>query len=248
MVKHFKHTKMTTTEKVFKTNNYGKFKLYKFNRQINESLVQRIMESIDKIGYIAGKSIIVDKEMNIIDGQHRFEACKRKMLPIFFTIIKGDAQKVIIELNTQQVNWKMNDYLNSWANNGVKVYQDLLAFETQYKLGISNSLHIFFDAEFDKTMTRMIKEGKVFPLNTKSKELAEFIISCNAIAYYKHSHFVRALCKVFHQLNDKQLKKLRDGLISLPQQATTSAYVTAFENIINRSVTSKNRISFNKSK
>ena len=239
---------MTTTEKVFKTNAYSKFNLYKFNRPINESLVQRLMDSIDKIGYISGKSIIVDKDMNIIDGQHRFEACKRKMLPILYTIIKGDPQKVIIELNTQQVNWKMNDYLNSWANNGVKVYQDLLAFDAHYKLGITNSLYIFFSAEFDKTMTRKIKDGEIFALNTKSKELAEYVQSCSGVAYYKHSHFVRALCKVFHQLNDKQLKKLRDGLISLPQQALQSAYVTAFENIINRGVTNKNRISFNKSK
>lgn len=239
---------VTTTEKVHKTNNYDKFNLYKFNRSINEGLVKRLMESISKIGYIQGKTILVDKDMNIIDGQHRFTACKRLGLPIFYTIIKADPQVAIIELNSQQIGWKMNDYINSWAHSGVKCYQDLLEFEKTEKMGISNSMHIFFNGDFDKTMTRDIKAGKIYTANPLAKQISDFINSSTMVPYNKHSHFVRGLVKVFPKLNKKQIEKLKAGLISLPQQATTGHYLTAFENLINRGVTAKNRISLSNPK
>lgn len=234
---------MTTTEKVFKTNDYDKFNLYKYNRAINEGLVKRIMESIDKIGYISGKSILVDKEMNIIDGQHRFEACKRKMLPIFYTIIKADPQVAIIELNAQQVSWKMGDYINSWANKGIKCYQELIEFEKTEKLGITNAIYVFFNPDFDKTMVKDIKAGNLYKVNPKAKEIAKFINECSTISYGKNTQFIRAISKTYDKLTQKQINKLKGALISLPQQPTCGHYVTAFENLINRGVSMKNRIS-----
>ena len=202
------------------------------------------MESIQDIGYIHGKTIIVDRDMNVIDGQHRLEACKRLSLPIYYMISTSDPQKTIIQLNAQQVGWKMNDYIQSWAGTGVKCYQDLIAFEQLHHLGITNSLLVLFDSSVDTADIKNIKIGKKFKINPKADEIVAFIQACNLAPYYKSSYFIKALVKVFKLANNKQLEKIKQNIVSLPQQATAAAYVAAFENIVNRGVMAKNRISF----
>ena len=229
---------------IYKTKDYSKFGVYKFNRTINESLVKKIMESIQDIGYIHGKSLIVDKEMNVIDGQHRLEACKRLKLPIYYMITSSDPQKTIIQLNAKQVGWKMNDYIHSWAGSGIKCYQDLQEFEKKHHLGITNSLLILFDSTTDLADIKNIKAGKKFKINPKSEDIVTFIESCNMVPYYKSSYFIKAVVRVYKIASDKHLEKLQHHIISLPQQATAAAYVAAFENLVNKGVMTKNRVSF----
>ena len=201
------------------------------------------MESINKIGFIHGKSVLVDKELNIIDGQHRFEACKRLGLPIYYMITTVDPQEAMIELNAQQIGWKMGDYINSWADSGIKCYQTLRDFESTYRFGLTNSVLVLFDKTYDKTNITKIKAGKPFKIDPRAEELAQFIMSCSAVPYYKGSYFIKAISRIYNNLTDKQLEKLQQHIISLPQQATAAAYIVAFENIINRGVQAKNRIS-----
>jgi hypothetical protein len=229
---------------IYKTKDYAKFGLFKYNRKINEGLVKRLMASIQKIGYIHGKSVITDAELNIIDGQHRFEACKRLNLPIYYMISKADPQETMIELNAQQVGWKMADYINSWAAAGVKCYQQLKDFEAVHHLGTTNAVLIVFDNGLEPADIKNIKAGKVFKINPKMDEIVAFIQDCKIAPYYKSSYFIKAVVRVFKMATPKQLEKIKNSIISLPQQATAAAYVTAFENIANRGVQSKNRVSF----
>lgn len=229
---------------VYKTKDYGKFGVYKFNRSINESLVKKIMESIAAIGYIHGKPVIVDKDMNVIDGQHRLEACKRLNLSVYYMITTTDPQKTIIELNAKQVGWKMNDYIHSWAGSGVKCYIDLQEFEKKHRLGITNALLVLFDNSLDTVDIKNIKAGKKFKINPKAEEIVAFIEACNLVPYYKSSYFIKAVVRVFKIANEKHLEKLKQHIISLPQQATAAAYVAAFENLVNKGVMAKNRVSF----
>lgn len=229
---------------IHKTKEYDKFSLHKFNRGINEGLVKRLMSSIEDLGFIHGKAIIVDKDFNIIDGQHRYEACKRLNLPIYYMITKADPQKTMIQLNAQQVSWKMGDYINSWAANGVKCYQQLQDFDKKHHLGITNSLLVLFDNSLDTVDIKHIKAGKAFKINPKAEQIIDFITACKGVPYYKSSYFIKAVARVFKIAESKHIEKLKANIISLPQQATAAAYVAAFENIVNKGVSAKNRVSF----
>lgn len=233
-----------STSTVHKTKEYDKFSLHKFNRNINEGLVKRLMSSIEDLGFIHGKAIIVDKDFSIIDGQHRFEACKRLGLPIYYMITKSDPQKTMIQLNAQQVQWKMSDYINSWAANGVKCYQQLQEFEKEHHFGITNSLLILFDNHFDAVDIKQIKAGKPFKLNPNADAIMQFLKDCKDVPYCKSSYFIKAVTRLFRLAEAKHIEKLKKHIISLPQQATAAAYMVAFENIINKGVSGKNRISF----
>ena len=54
------------------TKNYNDFKFVKGNRAINYTHVNNLVDSIKEKDL--QMPIIVDEKMNIIDGQHRFEA------------------------------------------------------------------------------------------------------------------------------------------------------------------------------
>lgn len=230
--------------KIKSTTEYNKFKMFANNRNLNESLVCKLMDSIKQIGFITGRPVLVDNHFNIIDGQHRFEACKRLGLPIYYEITKGDTHEIMIQLNAKQVSWKIQDYIHSWANQGVKCYQKLVKFEDTHKLGISNAILAFFDGDDSSKVLQSIKEGKTLKINPNAEDIALFINSCELVPYAKTSYFVKALTKVFRKADNKQLEKIKKYLISLPQQASVSAYVVAFENLVNKGVMSKNKISF----
>lgn len=228
-----------------KTKEYEKFKFFEFNREINEGLVKRLMKSIKEIGYIEAKPVLVDKDYGILDGQHRFTACMNLGIEINYSVIKGDSHKIVTNLNAEQVNWKLGDFVHSWAQHGISCYTKLEEYENKYHLGISNSVMILFSKTTDKSDITNIKAGKHFSLNPDYMKITEFLLYCKPILpYWKSSFFIKAVTRMFTMATEAQIEKVRRYIISLPQQATTANYLIAFENLANRGVTQKNRTSF----
>lgn len=234
---------------ILRTKDYSKFSFFDFNRKIVEANVKLLMEDISENGYEEGKPIIVTADCKILDGQNRFEACKRLGEWIYYTFSKtDDPHLAVIRFNTNQRGWKLPDYIDSWASTGVKCYQQLKEFEEKNRFGTSNSLLIFLGNVMDGPGVRYVKEGKVFKVNPKAEELAEFVHSCSGLVpYYKSAGFIKAISRVHKVATKKQMDKIQAGLVSLPQQATPSAYIACFENIVNRGLQNKNRVSFSKS-
>jgi hypothetical protein len=235
---------MSINTLIKKTKDYGKFKVFTINRPINEGLVKKIMSSIEQIGYIEGKPILVDKTFTIIDGQHRFTACERLGIEIVYSMVneKLDPKEVIVQLNAQQRSWNAGNYIHMWAESGIKCYKELLDFEERRQFGINNSMTICFKGDLSM---KKIKEGHRFPINEHKEKTAAFIIQCaDIVPYWKTSKFVQAATALFKVATTDQIKKVISGLISVPQMAKYSDYLTAFENIINKGLRDKNRVSF----
>lgn len=103
------------------TNKYEMFKKLEGNRATDNRRVEKIKESILKVGYITSP-ILVNSQMEIIDGQGRFEALKQLQLPIEYIIQDGIGFKECVAMNVYQSNWTANDYIESYADRGVKSY------------------------------------------------------------------------------------------------------------------------------
>lgn len=58
---------------VYRTNNYDQFKRLVGNREVNPKRVKTIKKSVEEIGYIPNP-IIVNENMEVIDGQGRLQA------------------------------------------------------------------------------------------------------------------------------------------------------------------------------
>ena len=95
------------------TTAYDKFKMLPYNRQIDHE--KRIMSSIRKIGYVPS-IIVVNENMEIIDGQHRFAACKTLGLPIYYVIVPGLGIKQCSELNSVSKNWSTKNHVVAYTS------------------------------------------------------------------------------------------------------------------------------------
>jgi hypothetical protein len=111
---------------VFQTTDYSKFNYLKGNRKINLHNLNRLRESLSERQLIS--TIIVNDKYQIIDGQHRFEACKELGLPVYYVVANGYGLHEVQVLNTNASNWTKKEYLNSYCDLGYDDYLKMREF------------------------------------------------------------------------------------------------------------------------
>lgn len=143
--------------KVYSTKDYSIFKRLVGNRDIPESRISKIVESIQTIGWIHNP-IIVNEKMEVIDGQGRLTALQRLKMPVEYIIAEGAGNKECIYMNMNMVNWKLPDFIKSYAEQGNENYQRLLNLMEHYANG---NLDIISTAVYrvSKSKHREIKQG-----------------------------------------------------------------------------------------
>lgn len=83
------------------TSNYSRFKHLNGNRNIVEPHLRRLIKSIQENGWLENSPVLVNQKYEIIDGQHRFEACKTLGLPIEYMVVYDeDLSTCIVRNNT----------------------------------------------------------------------------------------------------------------------------------------------------
>ena len=107
---------------ILKTHDYTIFKKLNGNRDVDEKRVKGLMKSIEKIGWISNP-IIVNRKMEVIDGQGRLEALRRLGLPVEYHIVDNANLDNCRTMNSNNTAWKTNDYIKSFADSGNKDFQ-----------------------------------------------------------------------------------------------------------------------------
>ena len=102
---------------VYRTDEYDVFNTLQGNRDVLAGRVSKIIKSIKANGYIFNP-IIVNENMEVIDGQGRLEALKILNMPVDYIIVDGLRIKDCIALNIYQTKWNTMDYINSFADMG----------------------------------------------------------------------------------------------------------------------------------
>jgi hypothetical protein len=110
---------------IYQTNNYGLFGKINGNRDIKDSHVKKIRESI-KTRQVNEVPIIVVKNPNyeedlipflIVDGQHRYRGIMEENLTLSFVIAESipesEVLKTIELLNTASLDWDVTQFMNS---------------------------------------------------------------------------------------------------------------------------------------
>ena len=142
---------------VYTTKDYSIFKRLVGNRDIPESRISKIIDSIQKIGWVHNP-IVVNEKMEVIDGQGRLTALQRLKMPVEYIIAPGASTKECIYMNMNMVNWKLPDFIKSYAEQGNENYQRLLSLMEKY---VTGNLDIISTAVYrvSKSKHRDIKEG-----------------------------------------------------------------------------------------
>ena len=107
--------------KTYITRDYSVFKYLSGNREINLHNVNNIVKNVLNNGLLP-TIVIVNENMEVIDGQHRIEAFKQLNLPVEFQIRKGLGLKDCIAYNVSSKKWETVDYINSYAERGIEDY------------------------------------------------------------------------------------------------------------------------------
>lgn len=115
---------------IFVTKDYNQFSFMKGNRRVNESHIFQLKQSMSKKYLIS--PIQVNKNLEIIDGQHRFSAARDLNLPVYYFINPDYSLEEVKILNTHMKNWIKNDYLDAYCDMGHQEYIKFREFMRKY--------------------------------------------------------------------------------------------------------------------
>src|SRR6056300_318386 len=121
--------------KFFETTDYTKFKETRGNRPVDEAHVQQLKKLISDRDL--QDPIRVNKNMEVIDGQHTLEARKQLDLKIPYIIMDSEDPLDVARLNTGRKNWSMNDYLGQHCARNKMDYKICKSKMAQYGMNVA---------------------------------------------------------------------------------------------------------------
>lgn len=177
--------------KVMETDNYSQFKKLLGNREVTQSRINTIKESILRIGY-QPSPILVNEKKEVIDGQGRLAACEKLNLPIYFIEKKGLTIDDCISMNKKMESWKIKNYINSYTERKFPAYIKLSDDLKEYKPLTWEQLLVIKGRGTGPSVQEALKDGKLqyIGLDYIERERARWI--CALIPYIKDSGFSRS--------------------------------------------------------
>lgn len=123
----------TPPPKIESTSIYGLFKLMTGNRVINYNHVKELKRSMESHPeLLPSNPIEVNENMYIIDGQHRWTACKELGMPVYYIVNEGATLDATRIENVTQRRWSLMDFAHSYAEGGNKDYKTFLRMVHDY--------------------------------------------------------------------------------------------------------------------
>lgn len=235
---------------VIKTTDYDLFKGVLGNRELNRAHIVNLSESISRHNMLEQNPIIVNKKMEVIDGQHRLSAARELGLPIFYTIVNHAGIEDIQRLNTAAKPWDPKDYLNSYIALGKEPYIIFNDFIVSHNLSIRQGLQLLKGDDSGESYTKAFKRGLLeFSeedlKNAENKaqlreELTKYFIDTG----YNRAPFFRAIHYLYKMgLSEDLVKKIRVSQQPLRSHTRLRDYVRDFEDILNWRRTQKEHVS-----
>lgn len=231
---------------ILKTKEYNQFRVKPENRPLNEFNVKRLINSISSKNMLDDKPIIVDKELHVIDGQHRLEAARRLQIEIYYKINESSTSEDIILLNANQKSWQLTDYLNYYCQ---REYPDYVLLDDFCKKNKLSLMHVRALMNENESFSDKFKCGKFqFPSNESyfqfEKKLADLRYIQDYIEKklpdtkicYTGSHFMHALLEFLNNKNvdvNTFINKLELKLEIMRPSTNRIGYMSMFKTIYN---------------
>lgn len=141
-----------------KTNNYELFKFKDENRDINFNKVASLKSRLINDGRQI-IPIIVNSQMEIIDGQHRFKALQELGWDILYYVDDTVTSKDLISINNSQRNWGLNDFIHYHASLGTNTFVELENICKKYDFPLKAILSAICEGKYIKE--HKIKDGNL---------------------------------------------------------------------------------------
>lgn len=154
--------------KLHETTDYDIFKKIPGNRDVIEQHVKFLMEEIGKKPLFHIDPIRVDKDMYLIDGQHRLEAARRLKVPVMYIVMEGARYELMKAFNLHRP-WKIEDFIKTGAACGNTNLQRILSTAKEFKIPPAGLLRIVRHGDNSKRINK-IRTGN-FDLYLRDEEI-----------------------------------------------------------------------------
>ena len=228
-----------TTSVIVSTTNYDMFKLVGTNRIIKQRNVERLMKSFELTGGMSmSKPIIVDRNHNVIDGQHRLMACKKMGIPVHYVVSDDKIENIPI-YNTYQEKWGLEDYARYWAEQGNENYKRILAIRDRVSIALNGVLECLVSSGGYKN--DVFKEGR-FVFEEDVDRCVEYIQKILQLCYIvkgkrnvsaKMLRAIRFLSRIKSFDLDTLIEKITRYQGKLYTCATSEEYIQMFTSLYN---------------
>lgn len=233
------------------TNDYSIFKKFSSNRDVKKENLAKLIIAVEENNLLHIRPILVDRQLRVIDGQTRLEAAKYLNVPIYYEIFESEnlpeetIRKMMIDININQKNWELQDYLDHYISIGKIEYEKFRRFMTDNEFNFSNAFIVLKQRSND-TQSKFRRGNYTFPenlekINETIQEIAAIkryikTKSIEKIDYLSSVSFMRALIR-FLSRNDVAfpifMRKIEQNLAWLKTCPRSDDYLMIFSKIYN---------------
>ena len=233
---------------ILSTRDYEIFKIHECNREVKESSVKRLIQSIKEKNLLDSCPILVNGEMYVIDGQHRLKAAEELGIPIYYRVQSDIEIRDMVKFNSNNVNWSLDDYFNFYSRHGFE--SCIRAKETCKKYGLTfGNMIRLRGIRSVKNPSGLVKNGKWDMYNEKIQRqihenldkvqiIKDIIVkeSLDPVAFGEYSKFVNSLFEFISKEYidfDLFLEKVKLRVNHIRNWVTAEEYCKMWKNIYN---------------
>ncbi|WP_338400098.1 ParB N-terminal domain-containing protein [Clostridium perfringens] len=206
------------------------------NRNLNDRNFRKLLRSMTEKQLVI--PILVNGEFEIIDRQHRFEACKQLCYPVDYYIEKDYQIDDVKRANLISCNWNFDDYLNLNCRLRKPAYFEFEKMKADYKLKTAQLLDIIsYLNDKDYSKIKMLFEDDSFEIDN-SMEIQRFLLSLNDFnffRYYNSAKFTKAFLKLYirsEYSHELMLKKIESQKHKFKKKQICNEYIGMLVNEI----------------
>lgn len=232
---------------VYKTDEYEKFKFMEGNRNIDLKHLVKLTESFRTKQLPI--PIIVNKNYEILEGQHRYLVCKTEELPLYYMIIEDSNIEDAILINTTSKKWTMNDYLDHYCALGKQDYIKLKEFMdiTGLNCATARMFAEVFTGKVSKNNNRF-STGNFEMINFEEAfRKFEIYKDYNMCPAFNMQIFIMAVLRIINNEkydHKRMMSKLNTFYYKVTKRATKNEYIQLLTEIYNYNVNRDNKVYF----
>lgn len=231
------------------TSDYEQFGEIEGNRKVNRSHVRELMHLINANGNLIDKfPIKVNSNMEILDGQHRFEALKELGLPVVYEIVDGANINTVRAINLGNRNWNWQDMAQSYYDLGNEEYGWFLRYTDGHNLPFRTAMMFCGQPYGGRTASSNPFNQGYLKIEEKTKAVAlaehynDMLAFTNDVAKADFAKAVKLLWTSEDYEEERMLKKMADLGHTLPTRASAADYARKLEEFYNHHMSDTNRV------
>lgn len=165
---------------IFTESDYDEFSFADFNRGLVRSTIEKLKAEFGHEDNFKYFPIIVDRNMTVIDGQHRFQACKELNIPIFYLIKNKEVNPMDVRtVNKAGKRHTVSDIfeMECKSGNSEALKANRLSRELDGKFQLSALLALCFDTTSGGQVRDRLEAGRfiVKDYNNSKKIALKFL-------------------------------------------------------------------------